>query len=118
MELLPDEIIIETLGYLEADDLCSAALVNRRFYEIAKSNFIWKQVFTRRWSMEPSSSGNLKEFYASLNCRVTREINQYQAEKEKLRELLAIEKKRQLDNLNQRIQEKKDRRFIKELEML
>ncbi|CAG9319872.1 unnamed protein product [Blepharisma stoltei] len=117
MDSLPDEIATEIFGFLAANDLCTVSLINKRFHSLAQSNFIWKNVFSRRWNMVPSSEGNLKEFYANLNCRVTGIISQYQSENHRLQELLAFEKKRQLESLNQRIQEKKNKRFIKELEM-
>jgi len=112
MDALPDELLIETLLFLDADTLCKLALVNKRFYNISGSNFVWRKVFIRRWETEPSRGQNLKHFYADLNKGVTRIISKFQAETTRVQELLAQEKSRQLDNLNKRLQQKRERRML------
>jgi len=59
---LPNELHLAVFAHLSAEDLASAALVSRRFYEIANDETLWRHIFKRlqhQWKVACNAAASL-----------------------------------------------------------
>lgn len=112
MDLMPDSLLIEIFRYLPASDVCTLSQVNKKFYNTASGNYLWRDVFINRWEIEPLKNKSYKQLYAELNNGVNKLIDQHQREISRLQSLLAIEKERQMQMLESRLMNKRNRKML------
>lgn len=54
--VLPPELNLHILSFLDARDLINAAAVNREWHRLASDEFLWKSLFDRRWKYQESNT--------------------------------------------------------------
>jgi WD40 repeat protein len=47
--LLPDELLIKVLSYLDEKELCTVMLVSHQWKRLAMDNSLWKRLYYKRW---------------------------------------------------------------------
>jgi hypothetical protein len=115
MDSLPDTLLIEIFRFLPASDICKVSQVNKKFYNTASGNYLWRDVFINRWEIVPLKNESYKQFYAELNNGVNKLIHQHQKEIARLQHLLASERERQMLILEKRLESKRIRKSLSQV---
>jgi len=68
IQILPKEILLKILNYLEDEDLFRIRFVNSYFYEVYRDDYLWQQRTIRRYGCQENPYTNLtwKQVYSSL----------------------------------------------------
>lgn len=56
VDVLPEELVVQILSYLDAASLIEAEVVSRRWYESARSHHVWKHVFLKEFGYKHQST--------------------------------------------------------------
>lgn len=110
---IPDHLWIELLTYLEPKELCIISLVNKYFYTLSATDYLWKIIMVSKFNKVPKLIENCKRSFAEINFMATRIINQYQSETHNLEIVLERERKRQREVLEYKRIERRLSRALK-----
>lgn len=64
--LLPDSLVYQIFLNLGPVDLLSAGLVCRRWYQVSRDDFLWKELFYRHYQVQPHIHRYPGKVYGSL----------------------------------------------------
>lgn len=56
VDVLPEELVVQILSYLDAASLIEAEVVSGRWYESASSHHVWKHVFRKEFGYAHQST--------------------------------------------------------------
>ncbi|KAL6071457.1 Ras-related C3 botulinum toxin substrate 2 [Balamuthia mandrillaris] len=64
--LLPDEIMLNVLCYLQEKDLCNLACMNRRFLDLTTEDSLWEKFVMKRWKGDVVVKSHWKAAYKNV----------------------------------------------------